>query len=119
MTNSMKNRLLSMSGTVNEISLNEIRKEFMMEQHRQTCTRNLLADNEEEQDLRQELRREKETEQSPRSIFETIRGGNEIIAQKLHGARDERTLKLPSLAERKSQDYSQQLKPQAIGPTSE
>jgi hypothetical protein len=60
------------------------------------------------EDLRQELRQEKQRHKSPKSFLNRrdLTDQAESI-KRLHEARDKRSLQLPSLVERKSQDYSQ------------
>jgi hypothetical protein len=108
MTISVNNRLSAITSntTNNEMELNQVRLELMMKLHEQKSTRNLM---EEEDPPRTELRQEKARDQSPRSLFEARGDFNEATTQRLHNARDARSLKLPSLEERKAEDYLEML----------
>jgi hypothetical protein len=122
MTNSMNNRLSAIATIENnEKELNQVRMEVMMELHEQESTRILLK---EEQDPRTELKQEKALDQSPRSLFEARGDFNNATTRRLNSARDARSLKLPSLEARKSEDYSEMLNDHQrsrtdIGPQSE
>ena len=104
--NSLKNRL-SNSMTDKEVVEDLGKMPITPELGQRRSSRHLLDDAEQEEDPRQELRREKERHESPKSFLNRRDStDHEEIIKRLHENRDKRSLQLPSLMERQAQDYS-------------
>jgi len=105
--NSLKNRL-SNSMTDKEVVEDLGKMPITPELGQRRSSRNLLDDAKQEEDPRQELRRDKERHESPKSFLNRrdLTDDHEEIIKRLHENRDKRSLQLPSLVERQSQDYS-------------